>query len=54
MDVSDFRPASIIKRFDLRRPLYRQVASYGHFGRNDIDLPWENLDMIGVLKNSIY
>lgn len=54
MDVFDFRPASIIKRFDLRRPLYRQVASYGHFGRNDIDLPWENLDMMGVLKNLVY
>ena len=54
MDVFDFRPASIIKRFDLRRPLYRQVASYGHFGRNDIDLPWENLDMMGVLKDLVY
>jgi S-adenosylmethionine synthetase len=54
MDVFDFRPSSIIKRFDLRRPLHRQVASYGHFGRNDIYLPWENLDMIEVLKDLAY
>ena len=50
MDVFDFRPAYIIKRFDLRRPLYKQTASYGHFGRNDLDLPWEKLDMVEVLK----
>lgn len=50
MDAFDFRPAYIIKRFDLRRPLYKQTASYGHFGRNDLDLPWEKLDMVEVLK----
>lgn len=50
MDVFDFRPASIINRFDLRRPLYKKVASYGHFGRNDLDLPWEKLDMREALK----
>ncbi|MBO4407409.1 MAG: methionine adenosyltransferase [Clostridia bacterium] len=41
----DFRPASIIEELDLRRPIYRQVASYGHFGRDDLDLPWEKLDL---------
>ncbi|MDD3654659.1 MAG: methionine adenosyltransferase [Desulfotomaculaceae bacterium] len=50
MDVFDFRPASIIRKFDLRRPIYKQVASYGHFGRNDLELPWEKLDMVEVLK----
>ena len=38
----DLRPDSIIRRFDLRRPIYRQTATYGHFGRNDLDLPWED------------
>lgn len=41
----DFRPAAIIERFQLRRPLYLQVATYGHFGRDDLDLPWERLDL---------
>ncbi len=41
----DFRPAAIIERFQLRRPLYLQVATYGHFGRDDLDLPWEKLDL---------
>ncbi|KAI4453284.1 s-adenosylmethionine synthetase [Holotrichia oblita] len=41
----DMRPAAIIKTFDLRRPIYKQTASYGHFGRTDIDLPWEKTDM---------
>ena len=41
----DFRPAAIIKRFDLRRPIYRPTAAYGHFGRTDIDLPWERTDL---------
>lgn len=48
--VFDLRPASIIKNMDLRRPLYRQVASYGHFGRLDIDLPWEHLDQVELLQ----
>ena len=38
----DLRPAGIIKMLDLRRPIYKQTAAYGHFGRNDLDLPWEN------------
>ena len=42
----DLRPAGIIKMLDLRRPLYRQTAAYGHFGRNDLDLPWEKLDKV--------
>ena len=45
----DFRPGAIIRDLELRRPLYKQVASYGHFGRNDLDLPWERLDKVDVL-----
>lgn len=46
----DLRPAGIIKMLDLRRPIYKQTAAYGHFGRNDLDLPWERLDKIELLK----
>ena len=46
----DLRPAGIIKMLDLRRPIYKQTASYGHFGRNDLDLPWEKLDKVDQLK----
>ncbi len=46
----DLRPAGIIKMLDLRRPIYRQTAAYGHFGRNDLDLPWEKLDKAELLK----
>ncbi|MEZ4553326.1 MAG: methionine adenosyltransferase [Dehalococcoidia bacterium] len=46
----DLRPAAIIDRFDLRRPIYRQTAAYGHFGRPDLDLPWERLDRVDVLR----
>ena len=46
----DLRPAGIIKMLDLRRPIYKQTASYGHFGRNDLDLPWEKLDKVEDLK----
>lgn len=46
----DLRPAAIIRDLDLRRPIYRQVAAYGHFGRTDIDLPWEHTDKAAVLK----
>jgi len=46
----DLRPASIIKYFDLRRPIYKQTAAYGHFGRPELDLPWEKIDMADVLK----
>ncbi|MFC1957551.1 methionine adenosyltransferase [Chloroflexota bacterium] len=46
----DLRPGAIIRDFDLRRPIYRQTASYGHFGRDDLDLPWEKLDKVEALK----
>ncbi|MDO4513083.1 MAG: methionine adenosyltransferase [Lachnospiraceae bacterium] len=46
----DLRPAGIIKMLDLRRPIYKQTAAYGHFGRNDLDLPWEKLDKAADLK----
>ena len=45
----DLRPAGIIKMLDLRRPIYKQTAAYGHFGRNDLDLPWEKLDRVDAL-----
>ena len=47
----DLRPAGIIKMLDLRRPIYKQTAAYGHFGRNDLDLPWEKLDKADALKS---
>ena len=46
----DLRPAGIIKMLDLRRPIYKQTAAYGHFGRHDLDLPWERLDRVETLK----
>ena len=46
----DLRPAGIIKMLDLRRPIYKQTAAYGHFGRHDIDVPWEKTDKVDVLK----
>ncbi len=46
----DLRPAAIIDALDLRKPIYRQTAAYGHFGRNDLDLPWERLDKVDALK----
>ena len=46
----DLRPAGIIKMLDLRRPIYKQTAAYGHFGRTDLDLPWEKLDKVDELK----
>ena len=46
----DLRPAGIIKMLDLRRPIYKQTAAYGHFGRTDLDLPWERLDKVDMLK----
>ena len=47
----DLRPAGIIKMLDLRRPIYKQTAAYGHFGRNDLDLPWEKLDKVELLRS---
>ena len=49
----DLRPAGIIKMLDLRRPIYKQTAAYGHFGRKDLDLPWERLDKVNLLKKEI-
>lgn len=51
--VFDLRPAAIIDILDLRRPIYRQIAAYGHFGRNDLDLPWEKLDKVEDIKKLI-
>ncbi|GHV36030.1 methionine adenosyltransferase [Clostridia bacterium] len=51
-ELFDLRPAEIIKKLDLRRPIYAQTAAYGHFGRTDIDLPWEKLDMLDALKDA--
>ena len=49
----DFRPSKIIEKLDLLRPIYRKTAAYGHFGRADIDLPWEKTDMAEALKRAI-
>ena len=49
----DLRPTAIIRDLDLRRPIYRQTAAYGHFGRNDLDLPWERTDRIDALKANL-
>ncbi|NLO09179.1 MAG: methionine adenosyltransferase [Clostridiales bacterium] len=51
--VFDLRPSAIIRQFDLRRPIYRRIASYGHFGRSDLDLPWEREDKVKELKNRV-
>ena len=51
--VFDLRPLAIIRDLDLRRPIYRQTAAYGHVGRTDLDLPWEKTDRVDVLKNAI-
>ena len=50
----DMRPAAIIKTLDLRRPIYRQTASYGHFGRTDIDLPWEKTDKAEIIRKEVF
>ena len=49
-DNFDLRPAGIIKMLDLRRPIYRRTEAYGHFGRTDLNLPWENLNKVDALK----
>ena len=48
--LEDLRPAAIIADLDLRRPIYKQTAAYGHFGRDDLDLPWEKLDLVDCFK----
>ncbi|MEO6836607.1 MAG: methionine adenosyltransferase [Candidatus Tumulicola sp.] len=52
LDVFDLRPAAIIHSLNLRRPIYRQIAAYGHFGRPDLDLPWERLDRVEALRKA--
>lgn len=49
----DLRPAGIIQMLDLRKPIYQQTAAYGHFGRNDLELPWEKLDRVGIFKKNL-
>lgn len=52
-ELVDLRPAAIIKRFDLRRPIYRQIAAYGHMGREDVNVPWEKTDLVDELKKAL-
>ncbi len=49
----DLRPTAIIKMLDLKKPIFKQTAAYGHFGRDDLDLPWERLDKVEELKKAI-
>ena len=49
----DLRPAGIIKALDLRRPIFEQTAAYGHFGRTDLDVPWERTDKVEALKAAV-
>jgi S-adenosylmethionine synthetase len=49
-EVFDLRPGAIIRDLDLRRPIYRPTAAYGHFGRDDLDLPWERIDRVDDLR----
>ncbi|MFQ9800715.1 MAG: methionine adenosyltransferase domain-containing protein [Clostridia bacterium] len=49
----DLRPAAIIRDLDLRRPIYKQTAAYGHFGRPDLDLPWEKTDKVDQLRKKV-
>ena len=51
--VMDFRPAAIIRRFDLRRPIYSAFAAYGHMGREDLDAPWEKRDLVALLQDAV-
>ena len=51
--IFDLRPAGIIQMLDLKRPIYRQTAAYGHMGRTDIDLSWERLDKVEALKEAV-
>ena len=49
-ELFDLRPAAIINTMNLRRPIYKQTAAYGHFGRDDVELPWEALDRVADIK----
>ena len=52
-ELIDFRPAAIIRRFDLRRPIYKALAAYGHMGREDLDAPWEKTDVAHLLREKL-
>ena len=52
-ETFDLRPAGIIKALDLRRPIFEQTAAYGHFGRTDLDVPWEHTDQAEALKAAV-
>jgi len=52
-EVYDFRPGVIIETLQLRKPIYRQVSAYGHFGRPDLDLPWERLDRVDTIRRVV-
>ena len=52
-EVYDLRPAAILRDLDLKRPIYAQTSAYGHFGRTDLDLPWERLDRADELKAAV-
>ncbi len=52
-ELFDLRPAGIIKMLDLRRPIYKQTAAYGHFGRTDLDVSWEKTDKAALLKEKV-
>lgn len=51
--VFDLRPAAILQELDLKRPIYAQTSAYGHFGRTDLDLPWERTDRVAALKKAV-
>ena len=53
LDVFDFRPGAIIDRFQMRRPIYEALSAYGHFGRTDLDLPWEKTDQVAALQQAV-
>ena len=53
MNKVDMRPAAIIKRFDLRRPIYGDLAAYGHMGREDLNVPWEKIDLADEIKAEV-
>ena len=52
-EIFDLRPAAIIEKLDLRRPIYKATAAYGHFGRTDIELPWEKTDKVNELLAAV-
>jgi len=53
VDTFDFRPGAIIDQFQMRRPIYEPLSAYGHFGRTDLDLPWEKTDQVDALQQAV-